>query len=133
VGLALGTEEVKPSIRVQRTMPPDGDVLVDAAQVETAIANLVRNAVEAMPGGGELTIEAYREGRTMHLLIRDTGSGIPEEVRSRIFEPLVTTKSLGLGLGLVTAQTLIEGQNGRIVLRSTSPQGTTFEITLPVP
>ena len=64
--------------------------------------------------------------------VSDTGSGIADEIRARLFEPLVTTKPLGLGLGLVTARTLVEGQSGTLACTSGSGEGAVFELRLPV-
>jgi PAS domain S-box-containing protein len=128
---ALGAQEVPATVEIVRAVPEGERVVVDGAQVESALSNVLRNAVEAMPSGGTLEIRARRDGGRVHVLVGDTGCGIAAEIRKRLFEPLVTSKQLGLGLGLVTARTLIEGQGGSISLRGTSPNGTTFEIVLP--
>jgi PAS domain S-box-containing protein len=128
---ALAASQVPDKIAV--TVRADGcpDVLVDPGQVEGALFNLIRNAAEAMPEGGELVLDARSNGDVAVLGVRDTGKGVPRQQQAHLFEPLYTTKLLGLGLGLVTARTLIEGQGGSIVCSETGPQGTRFEVRLP--
>ncbi len=128
---ALDATDLPASIAVVRELPELSDLALDADQLQGALFNILRNAIEAMPEGGTLTIAAeLREGACV-VSIEDTGTGIPEEVRSRLFEPLITTKSLGLGLGLVTARTLIEGQGGTIACVRPGAPGARFEIWLP--
>ncbi|MBI2894052.1 MAG: PAS domain S-box protein [Deltaproteobacteria bacterium] len=124
---------ITPTVRVELELPGSlPPVAIDRAQVEGAISNVVRNAVDAMPEGGPLRIDARQEGDEVVVGIQDTGAGVPEEVRERLFEPLVTTKADGLGLGLTTARALIENQGGRIDCVQSGPAGTRFEIRLPV-
>jgi PAS domain S-box-containing protein len=128
---ALGGQTVPPDITVVRDVPDLPSIAVDAGQLQGAVFNILRNAIEAMPGGGTLTIGAALRGDTVVVTIADTGGGIAPEVRARLFEPLVTTKPLGLGLGLVTARTLIEGQGGTIECVASDAHGTRFELTVP--
>jgi PAS domain S-box-containing protein len=129
---AVDAQHVPSSVVVVRQLPELPSIAVDGDQLQGALFNLVRNAIEAMPDGGTLAIDAeLREGSVV-VRVGDTGTGIPEEVRGRLFEPLVTTKPLGLGLGLVTARTLVEGQGGTIACIGSDEHGTRFEITLPI-
>jgi two-component system, NtrC family, sensor histidine kinase HydH len=100
-------------------------------QVQTALGNLVRNAFEAMPAGGTLAVDFHREGDRVRIVVTDTGEGVREEVRERLFEPLVTTKALGIGLGLSTAKSLIENQSGSIRYEDGRRGGAAFVIDLP--
>lgn len=129
---ALESEVVPKWIVVRVEVPSKLRVMVDPTQVEGAIGNLVHNAVEAMPERGTLTIRARATGDQVILEVHDTGAGIAEEVRGRLFEPLVSSKPLGLGLGLSTARTFVEGQGGSIGVESTPEAGTRFSIELPV-
>ncbi len=107
-------------------------VAVDHEQICTALENIVNNAIDAMPHGGRLELTVEKRASGMVLTVRDSGQGIPREVHERLFEPLVTTKVNGLGLGLVTARTLIEGQGGRLRAVPQGPRGgAVFEIELP--
>jgi PAS domain S-box-containing protein len=107
------------------------DVLVDATQVEAALSNVIRNSIEAMHGKGEITFETRSEADLVIVSVRDVGPGVPAEIEQHLFEPLVTTKASGLGLGLVTARTLIERQGGTLVYKSSLKPGACFEISLP--
>jgi PAS domain S-box-containing protein len=128
---ALGAQSVPTNVTVVRRVPELPSIAVDADQLQGALYNVLRNAIEAMPEGGTLTIDAELRGHFVVVRIADTGTGIPIDVRSRLFEPLITTKPLGLGLGLVTARTLIEGQNGTITCTRSDERGACFEISLP--
>ena len=117
---------------MERTFASDLPTLhADADQVHDALLNLVRNAVEAMPGGGTLGVEVTAEGNAICIAITDTGVGIPPGVELRLFEPLQSTKPMGVGLGLVTARTLVEAHGGRIA-PVPAARGARFEIRLPV-
>jgi signal transduction histidine kinase len=116
-------------------------VMADATQLAQAFLNLTLNAVEAMPGGGRLTIStrSFRLPRASpkatHLLIefKDTGQGMPEEQRRRAFSSLLsTTKQRGTGLGLAIVGRVIETHRGKVKIRSRPGHGTVFSITLPV-
>ena len=129
---ALDGQMLPPTVSVVRRLPELPRVAVDGDQLRGALYNIIRNAIEAMNDGGTLTIDADLRDGSIIVRIADTGEGIPSDVRSRLFEPLVTTKPLGLGLGLVTARTLIEGQGGAITLVEQDGPGACFEISLPL-
>lgn len=111
---------------------PGLSVRADAVQLEQVLFNLVRNAIEAVPAvDGRVGISSGIEGGRVIIVVSDNGPGLEEGVRTRLFEPFVTTKDEGLGLGLVLCQRLVERMGGSIVLSSNSP--TTFQIILPTP
>jgi len=128
----LGAEVVPPSVTVVREIAEVPLLDVDADQLHGAFLNLVRNAVEAMPEGGELRVEVRRDEDHVVVAVADTGTGISPQVRGHLFEPLHSTKPLGIGLGLVTARTFVEAHGGRIS-HVERPVGARFEIRLPVP
>jgi signal transduction histidine kinase len=109
----------------------------DGGKMKQVLLNLVLNAVQAMPDGGRLTIAASvahpsnSESPAVHLIVSDTGAGIPTELQSRIFDPFFTTKDRGTGLGLAIVHALVEAHHGRIDVESSSGRGTSFVITLP--
>jgi PAS domain S-box-containing protein len=129
----------------------DNQVLVtkgDCTQLEQVIMNLVMNAVDAMPGGGTITLSTslvhigrnevrihplLSSGNYVCLKVKDTGSGIPDEIRDRIFDPFFTTKGpeKGTGLGLAIIYGIVKEHNGVITVTSSLGRGTTFEVYLP--
>lgn len=107
-------------------------VRVDAVQLEQVLFNLVRNAIEAVATeDGRVEVKGSNEDGRVVIAVSDNGPGLDETVRSKLFEPFVTTKEEGLGLGLVLCQRLVERMGGSIVLSSNNP--TTFQIILPSP
>lgn len=106
----------------------------DRSQFELALLNLASNARDAMHDGGELSLSAAMDGASwIGITVQDTGTGIPEEVKQRIFEPFYTTKpaNSGTGLGLTVIYGLVDRAGGRIEVDSTPGAGTTFRIRLP--
>ncbi len=103
----------------------------DQSMVKRILFNLVNNAVQAMPGCGTLTITANSNGDKVFLCVEDTGSGIPEDIQSKLFLPMVTTKSKGQGFGLAVVKRLVEALNGEVSFKTRMGQGTKFTICLP--
>jgi PAS domain S-box-containing protein len=128
---ALDGQHVPPDVRVTLQVPDLPPVQVDADQVQMALANLVRNALDAMPDGGALTLSAELDERDVIVVVEDSGSGVRPEVQKRLFEPLVTTKPRGLGLGLTTARILLENQGGSVAYCERGGPGTRFKVRLP--
>lgn len=114
-------------------------VSVDASQMAIVISNLVRNAIDAMPQGGQLRIvgreEVDESGEApLHFIaidVTDSGCGMSEEILTHITEPLFSTKSRGLGLGLAIAREIVQKHGGRLLVRSQLGVGTTFTVRLP--
>jgi PAS domain S-box-containing protein len=131
---ALARHELPENVQVVRNMTDDlPAVTVDIDQMIAALANLIENAFDAMENEGTLSLSAQvQDADHVMLSVEDTGSGIAEEVQHALLEPLVTSKSRGLGLGLSTARTLIEAQGGTLEWTSTPGQGARFDLTLPV-
>jgi PAS domain S-box-containing protein len=118
-------------IRVSVHAPEKPMVSVDDEQLRAALSHLMRNAIDAMPASGTLRFDARPDGDRMRLTVSDTGGGIAPEVRGKMFEPLITSKPLGRGLGLTMARALIENQRGTIVSEPVA-QGACFVIMLPL-
>jgi two-component system NtrC family sensor kinase len=108
-------------------------VRISADQLKQVILNMVRNAEDAMPQGGELTIRTARKGQMVEVGVTDTGCGIAKEHLGRLFDPFFTTKGKerGLGLGLSVSYGLIKGANGNIAVESEVGKGSTFRLSLP--
>jgi two-component system, cell cycle sensor histidine kinase and response regulator CckA len=123
-------------LEVTRTMDDDTGVFVegDAGQLQQALTNIVLNARDAMPEGGSINVTLAIEGTVAIVRIEDTGPGMDDETRVRIFEPFYTTKPVGSGTGLGMAITygIIQGHHGDIAVESEPGRGTTFTISLPL-
>ncbi|MBD3172309.1 PAS domain S-box protein [Candidatus Bathyarchaeota archaeon] len=108
------------------------DVYIDKPHFRRVLENLIRNAVEAMPGHGELEIVNHVEDDIVVLTIEDTGEGIPEEIREDLFQPFKTSKKMGTGLGLYYCLKTIKAHNGTIDVASRRGKGTKFIIRMPL-
>ncbi|HKW41422.1 MAG TPA: ATP-binding protein [Gemmatimonadales bacterium] len=115
------------------------EIVVDPMRLEQALTEIVSNALDAMPEGGRLQIDARSDGAEpgkdrigVTLEISDSGGGIPAEVLPNVFEPFFTTRPEGTGLGLAIAKRFVEETGGRLAIQSTVGQGTTIRIWLPV-
>jgi signal transduction histidine kinase len=117
---------------------PARAVLVDAnkGQLQQVVLNLALNSLAAMPHGGELTVQCTADdkagARVVHVDLIDTGTGIPDAIRPRIFESFLSGRADGTGLGLAIAQRIVTDHHGELTLASTGPRGTTMRITLPL-
>ena len=106
-------------------------VLGDAAGLEQLFLNLLLNAADAVPPGGRASITAQEEGGSVCVRVEDDGSGIPEGVRDRIFEPLFSTKEAGTGLGLTISRRIVEAHRGELDIKAAIGGGTVVEVRLP--
>jgi two-component system NtrC family sensor kinase len=115
------------------TSLPDGlpPVAADRDLLARALGNLVGNALDAMPDSGTLRVAAAVTDGAMAIEVADTGPGLTEEQRTRLFTPYYTTKKGGTGLGLAIVQGIVSDHGGRIQVVSQPGQGTTFTLVLP--
>ena len=104
---------------------------VDTAKMSRVFVNLVTNAVDAMPNGGVLTVQSGIEGKNVAISFIDTGVGIAPENIDKLWKPLFTTKTKGIGLGLVICKRFVEAHEGSISVTSEEGKGTNFTVTLP--
>ncbi len=107
-------------------------IKTDPTLIRRALTNLINNAMQAMPNGGNLQLTAYKIENKAVITVSDTGKGIPEEIKPKLFTPLVTTKAKGQGLGLAVVKRLVEALGGSISFESQEGKGTTFTIQLPL-
>jgi signal transduction histidine kinase len=107
-------------------------VSLDRTRFKQALLNVLVNASEAMPTGGHVEVSTAREGQWVSVEVCDDGVGIPAELTERVFEPFVSTKREGVGLGLVNVKAVVGGHGGRITLAPRQPRGTRARISLPV-
>lgn len=122
-------------VQVELTVDPlDGlpSVMAEPEELRFILGQIIANALEAMPGGGRLSIQGEETQVSVRLTIEDSGSGIAPEALERVFEPLFSTKPFGLGLGLSVAHNLTERMGGRLELSSRPGEGTRVWLTLPV-
>src|SRR2546427_5784443 len=105
---------------------------VDPNLLRRAFTNIIANALQAMPDGGQLKIKAWKNKELASISFQDTGKGIPEDVKAKIFNPLFTTRDKGVGLGLAVAKQLIESHHGDIKVSSKVGEGTTFTVEIPL-
>jgi two-component system, NtrC family, sensor kinase len=119
---------------VKQLDPALPSIRADEVQISQVLVNLITNSVYAMPAGGEIQVITKTKGDYLSLMVKDTGSGMPPEVRQKIFEPFFTTKPVGqgTGLGLSVVQGIVESHNGKIIVSSMMNKGTKFEIQLPL-
>jgi signal transduction histidine kinase len=121
-------EDVKVSVKVE---PAAMKFVADSSYVNRIMTNLVINAVQSMPKGGKLTILAFKEAKDVVITVKDTGVGIPEAAKTKLFTPMFTTKAKGQGFGLAVIKRLTEALGGTVAFESQEGKGTTFVIRLP--
>ena len=130
---ALSRTTVPENIRVVSQLDETApNILADRDQLERVFGNLVLNGIQAMPEGGELTVEStISDPDWVTVSFTDTGVGIPEEELAKVLEPLFTTKAKGIGLGLALSRVLVEEHGGTIGVESEVGKGSTFKVRLP--
>ncbi len=130
----FGPEAKGAGVEVVRYLDPDlPRVLLDREAFRQALLNLLINAKQAMPEGGQLVVRTAAERNLVAVYLIDTGMGMDERTALQMFEPFYTTKSGGSGLGLPTTQKIVEAHGGRIGVQSEVGRGTQITIELPVP
>ncbi len=130
--LDFSREELeRAGVQVVRDFAPDTpEVVADEGQLRQVFLNLLRNAREAMPDGGRLTVATRYDEHEVEVSLQDTGRGMSEAVRARIFEPFFSTKEDGTGLGLAVCQQILKAHGGSLSCQSEAGQGTTFTVRL---
>jgi signal transduction histidine kinase len=108
-------------------------IFMDALQLGTALSNILENALEAMPDGGDLELAVKRRSNLIIIRIKDKGIGIAREELNSVYDPFVTSKTMGAGLGLTMAHQIIANHNGDIKIQSEAGKGTEVIIRLPIP
>jgi signal transduction histidine kinase len=121
------SEQIAVTIDCFPTLPP---ALADCDQVRIVLGNLIRNAREAMPNGGSLTVRGQVVDGCVEINVEDTGVGIPPENLARVMEPLYSTKARGLGLGLAIARSIVEKNKGSLRVTSELGRGSIFTVRL---
>ena len=129
----MGSQLQKREVEVKTNLPKDMPmVMAVGAQLQQVFLNLILNAYDAMLGGGELEISAKQQGDELAILFQDNGPGIPAENRENIFEPFISTKDGGTGLGLTVSYNIIAALGGELTLLTTDKPGACFQVSLPI-
>ena len=124
------TQKVSVVLEIPKDLPA---VLADKDQLKQVFLNLLLNACQAMPSGGELSAKAYQTDGVVAVDIKDTGVGIKPQDIQNIFNPFFTTKAEGTGLGLALSFAVMESHGGTLNVKSEEGKGATFTLTLPLP
>ena len=133
VSFAISLDAADSSIRFSsKIMPGMGDFTGDKVKLEEVILNLLQNARDAVGSEGSITLSAERKNDTIIIRCQDNGCGIPADQIDTIFDPFVTYKENGTGLGLSSAKRITEAHGGSIEVNSSPESGTVFTVTLPV-
>lgn len=129
---ALSSLKIPRKIRVTDLTRTRPKIRVDKDKMKRVFANIIKNAVDAMPTGGKLTIRSRESNYHLEIAFSDTGVGMSEETLKNIYRPLFTTKAKGMGFGLPICKRLVEAHGGKISARSTIGKGSTFIVTIPI-
>lgn len=129
---ALEVVNVPRNVEVTNDTAVELNVKVDRQRMKRVFVNIIRNAVDAMPSGGQLTIMSRREDGNVEVAFSDTGQGMSAEVLGKIGNPLFTTKAKGMGSGLAICKRIVEAHGGKIVIESTVGKRTTVRVKLPI-
>jgi PAS domain S-box-containing protein len=133
VNQSLSSIKIPENIRIRIDAEENTPRLtIDPTLMKRVILNLGQNAVQAMPGGGELTVKIHYDEKAAYVCITDTGIGIREEDKLRLFTPLFTTKAKGQGFGLAVCKKFVEAHSGEIIVESEVGKGSTFTVKLPL-
>jgi PAS domain S-box-containing protein len=133
INSALITTQIPSTIEVSVTVDQDCcTLIVDPTMMKRILSNLITNALQAMPNGGKLTIAAFKKQDEVRISVQDTGQGIPDENRAKIFQPLFSTKAKGQGFGLAVVKRLVEAHHGTITFVTEIGKGTAFMVAIPL-
>ncbi len=124
---------IKPGVAVVARVAPEAKTMwIDGKQIKQALINLLDNAVEATTAPGRIEVEAVADGGTLRLTVADTGRGIPDADKEKLFLPYFSTKGRGTGLGLAIVHRIVSDHRGRIRVENNTPTGTVFTLELPL-
>jgi len=129
----LNSETLKHRVEVERSYDANGSIHGDPQQLRQVFLNLFLNSLEAMEGGGKLSVSTAAQNGHLNVTIEYTGKGIPKEHHGHLFDPFFTTKPNGTGLGLSIVQSIVKEHQGTITIHSTPQHGATCTLTFPLP
>jgi len=128
---ALQTVKIPDTIQVRDQLQEQTLIAVDSGMMKRVLVNLIANAADSMPDGGDLTISSKQSDESVEITVSDTGTGLDKEVLANPWKPLQTTKAKGMGLGLPICKRIVDAHGGEISVESKTGEGTTFTIRLP--
>jgi signal transduction histidine kinase len=123
--------KIPESIRIVDLAKDEPKIRVDFMKIQRVFVNVLKNAIEAMPDGGILTIESKKADGNVEVTVSDTGTGMSGETLRKLWGPLFTTKAKGMGFGLPISKRFIEAHGGNVSVQSELGKGTTFTMTIP--
>jgi PAS domain S-box-containing protein len=129
---ALTLVEIPKKIRILNLTENEPKIMVDVQKIQRVFVNMIKNAIDAMPKGGKLTIKSKESDDSVEFAFADTGIGMTKEIMEKLWMPLFTTKAKGIGLGLPICKRIVEAHGGSISVESKVEKGTTFKVTLPI-
>jgi PAS domain S-box-containing protein len=129
---SLSMVEVPSNVKIVNNLLHKQILKADSDKIKRVFANLIKNAIDAMPDGGKLTIDSKVDNNGIEISFTDTGTGIPDEVLPKLFSPLFTTKAKGMGFGLAICKRIVEAHGGTITVKTATGKGTTFILNLPM-
>ncbi len=129
---ALSAIQIPDRINIINDATDDIRMFLDAPRLEKVFANIIKNAVDALPEKGIIKIQNVLKEQDIEMAFTDSGRGIPEDILPKIFSPLVTTKAKGMGMGLAICKRIVEAHGGKIAVESAVDKGTTITINLPI-
>jgi len=129
---ALTSIKVPKNIRISNLTDNKPKIKIDAQKMNRVLVNITKNAIDAMPKGGKLTITSKKTNGKLEITFTDTGRGMQKDIFEKIWTPLFTTKAKGMGLGLPICKRIVEAHGGDISVESIVGKGTTFTVTIPI-
>jgi signal transduction histidine kinase len=129
---SLALLDIPQAINIENRLHDYQMVNVDPDKFKRLFINLIKNAVDAMPNGGKITIQSVETNGNIEVSFADTGIGINDDILPKLFSPLCTTKAQGMGFGLAICKRIIEAHGGKITVKTASGKGTTFSVTMPI-
>jgi signal transduction histidine kinase len=129
---AFAMVKVPNTVKIRSFYDSEYILNVDSEKIQRVFVNLIKNSIDAMPEGGEISLSSKLGNGFLELFFSDTGIGISDDVMPKLFMPLFTTKAQGMGFGLAICKRIIDAHEGKITVETVRGKGTTFKITLPV-
>jgi signal transduction histidine kinase len=129
--LYIAKDKISKSIHVKVTCKDGQPVYCDSEYMRLCIMNLLMNAIQAIENKGEITFNCGKDNGFSYISVSDTGAGIGEEDKDKVFEPYYSTKKFGIGLGLAISKRFIEEHGGTIIVESEVGKGTTMQLRIP--